>query len=228
MNINSPLSVMQSVIPSLEGTRILDIGCGAGGLAKTLAAEGAQVTGIDPNSKAVLDARDLVPAARFEQAGAEALPFDDGAFDVVLVVNTLHHVPLDAMDRSLAEAARVTSSSGFLIVIEPLAKGTFFDALRTVEDEAAVRLAAQQALVRAIQSNLLRLESTISYMRREVFDDVEQFLNRIIAVDPARTIIVQSGRETIVAAVLAAALRDNQGRLILDQPIKADIFRVVR
>lgn len=143
MNINSPLSVMQSVIPSLEGTRILDIGCGAGGLAKTLAAEGAQVTGIDPNSKAVLDARDLVPAARFEQAGAEALPFDDGAFDVVLVVNTLHHVPLDAMDRSLAEAARVTSSSGFLIVIEPLAKGAFFDALRTVEDEAAARLVAQ-------------------------------------------------------------------------------------
>lgn len=82
--------------------------------------------------------------------------------------------------------------------------------------------------MRAIRSNLLRLESTISYMRREVFDDVEQFLNRIIAVDPARTIIVQSGRETIVAAVLAAALRDNQGRLILDQPIKADIFRVVR
>ena len=102
-SINSPLSVIRSVIPSLEGTRILDVGCGAAGLARTLAAEGAQVTGIDPNPKAVLDARNLVPAASFEQASAEALPFEDGAFDVVLVVNTLHHVPLDAMDRSLAE-----------------------------------------------------------------------------------------------------------------------------
>lgn len=59
INIDSPLSVVRSVIPSLEGTKILDVGCGAGGLAKTLAAEGARVTGIDPNPKAVRDARIL-------------------------------------------------------------------------------------------------------------------------------------------------------------------------
>lgn len=44
MTINSPLSVIRSVIPSLEGVRILDIGCGAGELAKSLTAEGAEVT----------------------------------------------------------------------------------------------------------------------------------------------------------------------------------------
>ena len=228
MTINSPLSVIRSVIPSLEGVRILDIGCGAGGLAKSLAAEGARVTGIDPNWEAVLKARDLVPTASFERARVEALPFNDGTFDAVVVVNTLHHVPVDAMDLSLAEAARVTSSSGFLIVIEPLAEGTFFEALRIVEDETAVRLAAQQALARAVAGNLLRLENTICYVRREVFDDVAQFHDRVIAVDPARTLIVQSKRETIVAAVLAAAAKDHQGRLILDQPIKADLFRVIR
>ena len=134
INIDSPLSVVRSVIPSLEGTKILDVGCGAGGLAKTLAAEGAQVTGIDPNPKAVLDARNLVPAASFEQASAEALPFEDGVFDAVLVVNALHHVPLGAMDRSLAEAARVIRPGGLLIVMEPLAEGSFFEALRIVED----------------------------------------------------------------------------------------------
>jgi hypothetical protein len=137
-------------------------------------------------------------------------------------------VPVDAMDLSLAEAARVTSSSGFLIVIEPLAEGTFFEALRIVEDETAVRLAAQQALARAVAGNLLSLENTICYVRREVFDNVAQFHDRVIAVDPARTFIVQSKRETIVAAVLAAAAKDHQGRLILDQPIKADLFRVIR
>ena len=156
------------------------------------------------------------------------MPFEGGAFDAVFVVNTLHHVPLDSMDRSLAEAARVIRPNGLLIVIEPLAEGTFFEALRIVEDETAVRLAAQQALARAIESNLLRLEATISYVRREVFDDVAQFLNRIIAVDPARETIVQSNRNVVTAAILAAALQDNEGRLILDQPIKADLLRLVQ
>jgi 2-polyprenyl-3-methyl-5-hydroxy-6-metoxy-1,4-benzoquinol methylase len=134
MTINNPLSVIRSVFPSLEGVRILDLGCGAGGLAKSLAAKGARITGIDPNWEAILNARDLVPAASFERARAEALPFNDGIFDAVVVVNTLHHVPLGAMDQSLAEAARVTSLSNLLIVIEPLAEGTFFEALRMVED----------------------------------------------------------------------------------------------
>ena len=88
-NVDSPLAVLKSVIPSLAGVRILDVGCGSGGLARLLAEEGAEVTGIDPNPQALTAARMLAPAARFEEASAEALPFEDAAFDVVLVVNAL-------------------------------------------------------------------------------------------------------------------------------------------
>jgi hypothetical protein len=72
------------------------------------------------------------------------------------------------------------------------------------------------------------LQSTFDYVRREVFDDVTQFLDRVIAVDFARAVIVQSKRQCIVAAVMAAAAKDHEGRLILDQPIRADLFRVIR
>jgi ubiquinone/menaquinone biosynthesis C-methylase UbiE len=167
-HVNSPLAVLKSVIPSLAGIRILDVGCGSGGLARLLVEEGAEVTGVDPNPQALAAARMLAPAARFEEASAEALPFEDAAFDVVLVVNALHHVPLDAMDRAVAEAARVARPGGWLIVLEPLAAGNFFDALCVVEDETAVRLAARNALARAIEGNRLRLETTTSYVRREV------------------------------------------------------------
>jgi ubiquinone/menaquinone biosynthesis C-methylase UbiE len=227
-HVNSPLAVLKSVIPSLAGIRILDIGCGSGGLARLLVEEGAEVTGVDPNPQALTAARTRAPAARFEEASAEALPFEDAAFDVVLVVNALHHVPLDAMDRAVAEAARVARPGGWLIVLEPLAAGNFFEALRVVEDETAVRLAARNALARAIEGNRLRLETTTSYVRREVFADVAQFFARIVAIDPAREATIRANQEAATAAVLAAAHRDKDGRLVLDQPIKADILRVVR
>jgi len=226
--LDNPLAVLKSVVPSLAGIRILDAGCGSGGLARLLAEEGAEVTGIDPNPQALTAARTLAPAARFEAASAEALPFEDAAFDVVLVVNALHHVPLDAMDRALAEAARVARPGGWLIVLEPLAAGNFFQALRVVEDETAVRLAAQNALARAIESNRLRLEKTTSYVRREVFADVAQFFARIAGIDPAREATIQANREAANAAALAAAQRDKDGRLVFDQPIKADLLRVVQ
>jgi ubiquinone/menaquinone biosynthesis C-methylase UbiE len=227
-NVDSPLAVIKSVIPSLAGIRILDVGCGSGGLARLLVEEGAEVTGIDPNPQALTAARTLAPAARFEEAGAEALPFEDAVFDAVLIVNALHHVPLDAMDRALTEAARVARPGGWLIVLEPLAVGNFFQALRVVEDETAVRLAAQNALARAVETNRLRLEKTTSYLRREVFADVAQFFDRIIAIDPARWATIQTNREAATAAVLGAAQRDKDGRLVFDQPIKADLLRVVQ
>lgn len=223
-SIDSPLAVIRSAVAPLRGARILDVGCGEGGLARLLAAEGALVMGVDPNLEAVARARELIPGARIEQATAEALPFENDEFDTVVVVNALHHVPLAAMDKVLGEAARVTRPGGTLIVIEPLAEGSFFAALRMVEDETAIRLAAQQALTRAIASGLLKLTTTVTYIRREIFDDAGRFLDRIIAVDPAREAVVRANHDAIAAAVVAAATRTKDGKLILYQPIKADIL----
>lgn len=63
------------------------------------------------------------------------------------------------MDRSLAEAARVIRPGGLLIVMEPLAEGGFFDALRIVEDETAVRVAAQTGRFLMMLSNLIATPS---------------------------------------------------------------------
>jgi SAM-dependent methyltransferase len=221
--IASPLDVVRSAV-SLRGASVLDVGCGEGGLAKALAAEGAAVTGIDPNPEAVARARAKVPEARFEADVAEALPCGDGTFDAVVFVNALHHVPVAAMDEALREAARVLKHSGRLIVVEPLAAGSFFEALRSIEDETAARQAAQEALSRAATATSLGLLSTLSYVRREAFEDAGQFLARIVAVDPARAAAVEADRPRIIAAILGAAQWSADGKLVLDQPIKADIL----
>jgi ubiquinone/menaquinone biosynthesis C-methylase UbiE len=222
--VDSPLAVVRSMRPSIAGLRILDIGCGAGNFARQLVAEGADVSGIDPMADAIREAAAAVPQARFVEGVAEALPFDDAAFDIGVMVNALHHVPEMAMQAALGEAARVIKPNGVLIIVEPLASGNFFAALRLIEDETIVRQAAQLAIETAILSGVLARTATLKYVRQDVFRTVRGFLDRIVAVDPSRREVVERDEPAITAAVLVAAQRDSEGALIFDQPIKADIL----
>jgi ubiquinone/menaquinone biosynthesis C-methylase UbiE len=207
----------------LQGLRVLDVGCGEGALARQLAADGAWVTGIDPNAQAIFKAHAGAPDARFETGTAEALPFPSHAFDLVVMLNALHHVPVTDMDTALSEARRVLRHHGALIVIEPLASGSFFEALRPIEDETEVRHQAQAALARA--GSQFSSHHSLTYVRRETFNTVDQFIARVVAVDPARQASVDANRERIVAAVRRAAQVTGNGELAFDQPIKADILR---
>ena len=69
------------------GCRLLDVACGSGQLALMAAKDGIEVTGVDIAATLVERARARAQAeglrARFEEADAEALPFDDASFDVV-------------------------------------------------------------------------------------------------------------------------------------------------
>jgi hypothetical protein len=58
-----------------------------------------------------------------------------------------------------------------------------------------------------------------------MYRDVDDFITRIIAVDPAREPTIHIRRAAIGGAVHNAAGRSLDGKLILDQPIKADILR---
>jgi SAM-dependent methyltransferase len=75
-----------------EGDRGLDVGCGPGAALAALAGRlGAQrVAGVDPSTPFVELARRRVPGTDVRVGAAEALPFEDASFDVVvsqLVVN---------------------------------------------------------------------------------------------------------------------------------------------
>lgn len=74
-------------LPIAPGSRLLDVGCGSGQLALMAAKDGLEVTGVDIASNWVERARARAQAeglpARFEEADAEALPFEDASFDVV-------------------------------------------------------------------------------------------------------------------------------------------------
>ncbi|QYF94923.1 methyltransferase domain-containing protein [Massilia sp. PAMC28688] len=72
----------------LPGTRMLDVGCGAGQIAIPAAQAGVDVTGVDIASNLIEHARRRAATdnvrARFEEGDAEMLPFPDASFDVVV------------------------------------------------------------------------------------------------------------------------------------------------
>ena len=98
-----------------EGPRVLDAGCGTG---RNLAEFGRLGTarGVDP-SPAAIDFCRRRGLAGVTEAGIEALPFEDGAFDLILATDVLEHVERD--DLAAAELRRVAAPGAVLVVTVP-------------------------------------------------------------------------------------------------------------
>lgn len=96
---------------------VADLGCGAGHVASLVAPFVSRVIGVDASAEMLAAAEDLVPAnVELRQGTLEALPIGDAEVDLVLLVLVLHHVPDPA--RALAEAARILTPGGRLVVVD--------------------------------------------------------------------------------------------------------------
>lgn len=100
-----------------DGSKVLDIGCGIGGPARTLAAEfGCQVTGIDLTEGYCQAARMLTATlgmggqASFQCADALDLPFEAASFDIVWSQNAWMNI--DDKARFMREVIRVLRPGG--------------------------------------------------------------------------------------------------------------------
>jgi ubiquinone/menaquinone biosynthesis C-methylase UbiE len=99
------------------GGRVLDVGCGGGGMPLSLAEHAALVVGIDPIDRfsqagVKLAAERGLKNLRFVQADGMALPFGEGSFDLLLSHAVIEHVA-DAR-LYLRECRRVLTPSGRL------------------------------------------------------------------------------------------------------------------
>jgi len=107
----------------VEGRRILEVGCGAGGNLRFLAVRGAQVQGTDVSPRMVELARRLNDsrgvAFPLHAIDGAHLPYEGAAFDVVLTVTALQHNHDGPMLESLVgEIARVLGAGGEAWIIE--------------------------------------------------------------------------------------------------------------
>jgi 2-polyprenyl-6-hydroxyphenyl methylase/3-demethylubiquinone-9 3-methyltransferase len=96
----NPLRVewIERIAGPVAGRHIVDVGCGGGILAETLAAKGANVIGIDLSEKSLAVARlhglESGIVVDYQAVSAEALAAQrPGAFDIVTCMEMLEHVP---------------------------------------------------------------------------------------------------------------------------------------
>jgi ubiquinone/menaquinone biosynthesis C-methylase UbiE len=101
--------------------RILDVGCGPGHIARSLAHSGYDVTGVDRSRRLLRIAKKLAAQERstvkFHLAGAERLPFPDASFDICYATGVLYWV--EHMVATLQEMVRVTHSTGVVAALDP-------------------------------------------------------------------------------------------------------------
>lgn len=101
----------------LGAVRLLDAGCGTGGLL-ALASDRAECFGIDlsPEALAYCRQRKLSGIAR---AGVGRLPFGDGSFDVATSIDVLYHRRVEGEAAAIREFRRVLKPGGVLLLHLP-------------------------------------------------------------------------------------------------------------
>ena len=105
----------EQILPLLDEhlagvTRLLDVGCGEGQLARRATTRGVATIGLDPTASQLRVAQERGGGVPYARSMAERLPVADAAVDGVLICLMLEH--LDPFEPAVEEVARVLAPGG--------------------------------------------------------------------------------------------------------------------
>lgn len=107
-----------SITPTLDGWRVLDVGCGDGRWLRFLLeydVEPGDAIGVDVSDARFALGRAKNPAVRLIQTDGQAIPFGDGAFDLAMQFVCFSNIPSAAVRRHTAsEMMRVVRRGGYI------------------------------------------------------------------------------------------------------------------
>lgn len=156
-----------SLLPPLDGRRVVDLGCGMGTFTIETARDGARSVGIDPAAAAVDAASRVARAegvgASFIRADAAALPLEADCADVVLAADLIEHLDDVTLARILAEVRRVLREGGRLVIYTP-SRTHLFERLRLAgamaEDPSHIGLRTEAEVTAALAAAGFEVESS--------------------------------------------------------------------
>lgn len=170
----------------LDNKSILELGCGTAELTRLIATGGTGRKVLALEVDEIQHAENLkisdLQNVEFGLAGAQAIPAEDDSIDIVFMFKSLHHVPGELLGQSFAEIARVLKPGGLAYISEPIFDGEFNEILRLFHDEQAVREAAFNATLRAIESGDFELVEQLFFNTPVRFEDFADFERKVIGV----------------------------------------------
>jgi len=147
--------------------RVLEVGCGSGGLLRRLAVQARLVVGVDLSEEGLRLARVRIPDASCTlliRAGATALPFEAASFDAVVAQHLLEHLP-DPIE-GIREWRRVLRPGGLLALVTPNA---LFPDPSLFHDPTHVSIQTPDTLVSTLQAvgfQVAHLSTLFPYLGR--------------------------------------------------------------
>lgn len=179
------LEIIGDVLP-LEGARVLELGCGRAWMTRRIAEDFPVAHVVATEVDRIQHDKNLaitdLPKVEFRYGGAEAIDLPDASVDVVLMLKSLHHVPMELMERALGEMNRVLIPGGLAYISEPVYDGAFNDILKLFNDEKTVREAAFETVHRAVESGEFELAAEIFFESPGHYADWHEFDERMLQV----------------------------------------------
>ncbi|HRQ56736.1 MAG TPA: class I SAM-dependent methyltransferase [Azoarcus taiwanensis] len=210
----------------LANARLIELGCGDAAMSRRLA-EGTAVREIvalevDESQLELNLARDWPPSITVSRGAAESIDAPDESFDHAMMLKSLHHVPVDAMDRALAQIHRVVRPGGLLYVSEPVFDGEFNEIMRLFHDEEIVRESAIAAMARACDKGLYERVEQIHFLAPIAFADFADFERRMMKLSHTDLKIDSLVRERVRQQF---ELHTGQGGVSFSRPMRVDLLR---
>jgi len=108
---------IKQVLNAEKPRLVLDYGCGGGWLSKLICRWGFEVVGIDLSKRLIKIAKFVCREGDFVVCDAMRLPFKDDAFNFIIGISILHHLP--KLSRAFSELKRVSVSHALCLFMEP-------------------------------------------------------------------------------------------------------------
>ncbi len=115
---------LQALLPSgMKNRKALDIGCGVGRIAVSLAKAGAYVTAVDISADMLATCRNnaskgkVLKRMRFVQSSAHQISFPNEKFDIITCFGLLEHLPARQRTACMNKALGVMTARGKLFVV---------------------------------------------------------------------------------------------------------------
>ncbi len=201
--ITTDFELIRQHLP-ITGGQILELGCGRAAMTRKIATELAPQSLVATEVDEIQHQKNLeiddLPNTRFLLAGAESIPLDDASVDVVIMLKSLHHVPVELMGQALGEVARVLKPGGLAYLSEPIYRGAFNDIMRLFHDEKEVRQHAFAAIRESVENGLLQLRQQIFFNSPSHYQNFAEFDRRMLQVTHTRHRIDSPLRQRIQEA----------------------------